>query len=169
MSHERTPPIRPADAFDFTEGERLYNRVSDTRLSALLDDEAVKVHEVSESSNDYGEFVFVTLSRPASDQRVGITFWGLGYHEWRERWLHDEWFWYTAYLPENKLAQTIPTKEAIQQLQKRREGIQPHITETEIDRSRSARFFEMLADLTDEDDARITLEDMGDFFLDDPG
>jgi hypothetical protein len=48
---------------------------------------------VQPSSNDFGEFLFVTTSRPSAKDQLAITLYGLGYHEHRERWITRKWFW----------------------------------------------------------------------------
>ena len=100
MSHERpTPPLpelKPGKGFGFTEQERLYDRVSNERFEAILNDPHTTIHEVKESTNNYGEFAFVTVSRAVEDRRECVTFYGCGFHELRKRWFVDTWFWYRA-------------------------------------------------------------------------
>ncbi len=101
MTHETpsTPaPKRPYEIFGLTEKEQLFWRVSDERFRSLLEDELTMVHRIEASHNDYGEFLFVTASRPGVKERICMTFYGLGFHEHRERWITDEWFWYQANL-----------------------------------------------------------------------
>ena len=90
---ERERP-QPVDPFGFTEHEQLWDRISDARFQALIDDAATTIHTIDIDSNSYGEFAFVTLSREAQGQRVIVRFWGLGYHEHRERWITSHWNWY---------------------------------------------------------------------------
>ena len=109
MTPEQLPPKhpRPEDVFGFTERERLFDRVSHERLLHILDDEASTVHQVELSSNSYGEFLFITLSRPTEERRICVSFYGLGLHEYRERWLMDEWHWYQANPFPDVLAQEV--------------------------------------------------------------
>ena len=96
MTPERrnaSPQPKPANEFGFTEREQLFDRISHERLIGFLDDTTTTVHKVEESSNSYGEFLFVTVSRPGTSHRHCITFYGIGLHEHRERWVTDEWFW----------------------------------------------------------------------------
>ena len=54
---------KPYEVYGFTEKECLYWRVSQERFDAILDDELTIIHDIRESSNNYGEFLFVTTSR----------------------------------------------------------------------------------------------------------
>ncbi len=88
MNHESQPqPAQKnyAELFGFSENEQLFSRVSKERFLEFLRDEKTSIHEAMDSENNYGNFLFVTVSRPGSSGRVGITFYGLGYHEYRER------------------------------------------------------------------------------------
>ncbi len=164
MSHERPAPSPrpgPGTEFGFTEREQLFDRVSHDRLLGFLDDEATTVHRFEESTNSYGEFLFVTVSRPGKDRRILVTFWGAGYHEFRERWLIDEWYWHHANVFPDTLKQHISNEEAKALIQQRLEEIRPDAAQ-QVHQSARGRLFEMLADLTDEDGALAELEDLGD-------
>jgi hypothetical protein len=82
MSSEHSPkptPRRPYEIFGLTEQERLYWRVNQERFHEILDDDQTFVHKIQESSNAFGEFLFVTTSRPSGQGRIAMTFYGLGY------------------------------------------------------------------------------------------
>ena len=67
MSHERSShpaPKRPYEIYGLTEHERLNWRLSTERFEEILEDERTFVHTIKDSSNNYGEFLFVTTSRP---------------------------------------------------------------------------------------------------------
>ena len=163
MSKERPTAARqptPGERFGFTRGEQLVDRVSHERLLGFLAEEGTRVHRVEESSNAYGEFLFVTLSRPDQTRRITVTFFGLGYHEHRERWLLDEWFWYVANPFPETLEQELSPDEARQRLEERRTDIQAHAWQAT--QSRRGALFEMLADLTDDDGALAEMDDLGD-------
>jgi hypothetical protein len=161
MSHERpSQPAskRPYEVFGFNEKEKLYWRVSDERFKEIIEDNNTIIHEVNESSNNYGDFLFVTTSRSGDQGRVAMTFYGLGFHQYRERWLITEWFWYQANLFPDMMQQQLEKEEAKELIQQRFESIQPYVGEdTQTDRG---KLFEMLADLTDEDGALAELEDL---------
>lgn len=153
---------QPPDPFGFTEKERLYDRISDRRFRTLLEDEATTIHKVGIDSNNYGEFLFVTLSRAAGSQRSVATFWGMGYHEYRERWITDHWRWYRSNPLPQTLEQQLTREEAAEQLQARQEEIAPYAArDTQTGRG---RLYEMLADLTDEDGAISEIEELNDLW-----
>lgn len=163
MSHEQPDePVIPSlrEVFGITECEDLYNRVTDRRFEEILADERITIHEISEDYNNYGEFLFVHVSRPAGDRRISVCFYGIGFHEHRERWYTDQWFWYRANNFPERLNQTIPKDEAEEMIKKRRAEIASYVTDQP--RSPRARLFEFLADITDEDGALAELEDLGD-------
>lgn len=154
--------LLPEHGFGFTEREQLFDVVSDQRLYAFIADEATAIHSVQLSTNAYGEFLFVTLSRPGAEEREVTTFFGLGFHEYRERWFTNEWHWYESSPYAHTLEQTITKEETEAILRKRQEEISPSITSNT--QSERGRLFEMLADLTDEDGALTELDDLGDWF-----
>ncbi len=151
---------QPNEVFGFTEHEKLWDRVSHPRFMALVENEQTHVHSVELSSNMYGEFLFVTVSRAADHERVSLTFYGAGYHEHRERWITDSWAWYETTLDGDKAQQTVEKAQAIQQIEERQAEIAPYAKE--LRQTARGKLFEMLADLTDEDGAMSELEDLGD-------
>ena len=80
--------------FAFTDTERLFNRVSAKRFTQIFDHKHTTIHNITLDSNSYGEFLFVTLSYPSPEGQQVTTFYGLGLHEYRDRWVTDEWYWY---------------------------------------------------------------------------
>lgn len=162
MTPEQQPSkySRPEDIFGFTEHERLIDRVSHERLISILDHEASTVHRVELSSNSYGEFLFITLSRQAEDRRICVSFFGLGLHEFRERWLINEWHWYHTNAFPDLMAQEVEKGEAKEQIQQRLEEVRSYAHSQE--QTGRGKLFEMLANLTDDDGAISELEDLGD-------
>lgn len=157
---------QPSNAFEFTEREKLFDRVSDARFQELLEDERTVIHRIELSANNYGEFLFVTVSlpgaasRPVGERKSVVTMFGLGYHEYRERWLTDEWFWYEAFSRRELIEQTIPREEVEEILRERKAEIAPYISRQT--QSGRGKLFEMIADLTDDDGAVAEMEDLGD-------
>lgn len=158
MSKEHLSP--QPNPFDFSEREQLYDQVSDARFQALLVDEQTRVHSAELSTNNYGEFVFITLSRPTEQGQQAVTFWGLGFHEYRERWIAEHWNWYATTLWRDNAERSLAKTEVEKLIQERREEIAPY--QGGGQQSRQAKLFEFMADLTDEDGAYTELEDMGD-------
>lgn len=154
------PPAgpNPDDEFGFSKREQLFTRVSDARFQAFLDDEGTTIHRVEESSNSYGEFLFVTVSRTSGGHRRLVTFYGLGEHEHRERWLVDEWFYYRANPFPDVIAQELTRDDARALIQQRREDIAPYVNRRP--QSGRGKLFEMIADLTDDDGAISEMEDL---------
>src|SRR3972149_3712362 len=93
---EKPAYLTAAEVFGFTDQERAAYRVTQERFQQILDDQRTTVHSVREDENNYGEFLFVTTSRPAPQGRALVTFYGLGHHWVREQWITDTWSWYEA-------------------------------------------------------------------------
>lgn len=166
LEHPHPPhQPKPGDEFGLTEHEQLFSRIGHERLLQMLDDTAMTVHQVEETYNDYGSFLFVTLSKPGKNRRILVTFWGLGFHESRERWIVQEWFWYFAHPFPPTLQSQVDKKQAQQTIRKRHAEMAAHAQE--ITQSRRGKLFETLADLTDEDGASVELEDLPWWLLND--
>ncbi len=151
---QSTPP------FEFTERERLFDQLSHTRFQALLNDEDTFIHEVEMSSNSYGEFLFVTVSRPSGDKRTYYTCYGLGYHDYRERWITDVWSWVKSSRTSTLEPARVTREEAGRIITERLAEIQPHVGK--FTQSPRGQLYEFLAEITDEDGAISELEDLGD-------
>src|SRR5258708_33588274 len=149
---------QPSEGFDFTEREQLNERISDKRFRAILADERTAVHHIEVSTNSFGEFLFVTVSQPVGQERQFVTMWGAGYHEYRERWLTNEWRWYQTQEFRQMIPQKIAPEDAQALIQARLDEIAPSVTPPA--QSKRAKLFEMIADLTDEDGAISELEDL---------
>jgi hypothetical protein len=161
MNKERP---QPEDAYGLTERERLWDRISEARFQAILADEGTAIHSIELDANNYGEFLFVSTSRAAGDKRQYMTFFGGGYHEYRERWITKEWFWYRANVLTQDNNQPVAKEEAAELLRQRREEIAPYVSQQT--QSGRGKLFEMLADVFDEDGARSEIEDLGDDLAD---
>lgn len=155
MSKER--PLSPEAGFAFSENEQLYNRVTQSRFEQLLADDATAIHRLELAANSFGEFLFVTASRPTQAGRQAVSFYGLGFHEYRERWLQREWYWYTADLQAEQMEHKMDKDEALEILRQRRAALAPYFT-TDAQTHRG-QLYELLADLLDEDGALSELQD----------
>jgi len=160
----RSSYIRTTEVFRLTDREQLYDFINDARFQAILQSEETTVHQITVDTNNYGEFIFVTLSREAAGKPRFMTFWGLGFHEKRERWLTQEWRFHESYI--RNFPAPMSKEEALAEIQQRRDEIAYEATDTTP--SKSAILFSLLADLTDEDGASIELEDLdqGGYLLD---
>lgn len=162
MSIERSQPSQP---FEFTEREKLYDQISHKRLLTLLVDEQTHIHEAELSENSYGEFLFITVSRPSEKQRTYYTLYGMGYHEYRERWITDLWSWFRSERMPSLEAKRMTQEEVMQIIDTRLAAIRPGLeTPTQTPRG---LLYEMLAEIADEDGAISELEDLADWFFDD--
>jgi len=155
--------IPQPEGFRLTENEKLFDRISDARFQQLLFNDQTTIHNVKVDSNSYGEFLFVTVSRPATQGDEHLTFWGLGHHEYRDRWITDEWFYYAPNFNSETLKHKLHHDTARESIQQRRDEI---AVEAKSTQSTAGALFEMLADLTDDDGAIADIEDLG-FMLDD--
>ena len=159
MTPERYRPKRPYEIFGITEEEVTRWRVPDERLKEILAIPDTTINTIQVSSNTYGEFLFLTASRGRGEKRVCMSFYGLGYHEYRERWISNEWFWRqtpTRFVPAH---QPIAQEEALAQLSDRLDEISPYLTEDT--QTETGRMFEALADITDDDAALSEMQDLG--------
>ena len=159
MTPEQYRPKRPYEIFDITEDELSRWRVSDEKLKQILANPNTSINEVILSSNSYGEFIFLTTSRGIGEQRVCMTFYGYGYHEYRERWIHKEWFWRQTSVEFDKPLKQIDFKEVEKIMENRLADISTYNdegTQTEV-----GRMFETLADMTDDDAALAEMQDLG--------
>ena len=89
-----------------------------------------------------------------------MTFYGYGFHQFRERWFTNEWYWYQSNFRSEMMREKISKDEADELLKQRLESIEPFFESTT--QSERGRLFELLADLTDEDSAHAELQDLGD-------
>ena len=168
MSSEYREPLHAktsAEEFGFTEQERLFDKVSHARFLEFLDDPKTRVHRIEESTNSFGEYLFVTVSRPGANKRIFMTFYGLGYHEYRERWITDEWNWYQSVRGGELEHENIPRQAAKQQVEERYREVKAYAQQDT--QTRQGQLFEMIADLTDEDGALAEMQDLPGWLLDD--
>lgn len=127
----------------------------------LLEDENTAVIRAEISTNSFGEFLFVTTQQEQNETAECLTFWGMGYHEARERWIAHEWYWYRGSDYPSSLRQELTLEEVKELIQSRLADIEPELNRTT--QTGRGRLYELLADLTDEDGALSELEDLGDF------
>lgn len=153
---ERQP--KPDTGFVFTERERVLQFLHTTRLLTLLQPPTV-IHKTHLSSNQYGEFLFITASRTTSGGTECLTFYGMGLHDYRDRWYVDEWKWYTGYLTADLRQQHLAMADLQTLLDQRRADIADDVAAHQP--SRDGQLFEMLADLTDDDGALAEMQDLG--------
>ncbi len=152
------PPENPYQNFGFTESEILFFRVTHKRFLEILQDQKSKIHTVIESGNTFGDFLFVTVSRENNGRQLMVTFYGLGFHEYRDRWFNDEWHWYPTFTNSEFCKEEISKDDAMRQVEARKEEILPYAEKA--NQSQAGHLFEMLADLTDDDGAIANFDDI---------
>ena len=153
--------------FGLSEQEQVTCRVSQDRFGEIFKDGKTHIHKVEVSTNAFGEFLFVTASRPLNQGRVSMTFYSLGYHAGCERWINEEWFFYQANPDISLLITHLEKTEAEQTIKKRAETIAPLMNQkTQTGRG---KLFDFLLELTDEDAALAEIadhEDLDDWLKD---
>jgi hypothetical protein len=150
-------PTNPS-CFDFSEREKLYDRISHKRFLEFLDRPDIDVHSVELAVNSLGEYLFVMLSCQTQPAQQPLTFWGLGYHEHREVWIADTWQWYESVRKRNGLA-VMEKDDAITQIQEREQFVAASAPSSDPPSAR-AQLYELIADLTDDDGALNEMEDL---------
>lgn len=140
-----------------TDAEQLDERLNHSRLVGVLQRRDVIVHTVKDDHNAFGEFLFVTVSRKTTHPKA-ITFYGLGYHEYRERWLVNDWRFYESVLLNPTGLEVLSKAEALKIIAEREAEVRRE-AKPEL-RSGQALLYELLAELGDEDSALADMEDM---------
>jgi hypothetical protein len=164
MSQHKEKPTPQQEGFGFTENEKLFSRVNHERFTEMVFDEKTTIHKAQIDANNFGEYFFVTTSRATTTGRECITYWGLGFHEQRDRWITKEWFWHRANQFPETMRQELSKEEIEELMHERQQEIMPYVTDS--NQSKQGQLFEMLADLTDEDGAYTEIEDLENWFDD---
>ena len=87
------------------------------RFEEILIDDHTQFHEIKLSFNKNGEFLFYTSSQEWDQDRFSMTFLGLGFYEYHDCWITDEWFWYQVNPLPNMMQQLIVKEEAKKMIQ----------------------------------------------------
>jgi len=151
--------LKPYEIFGITEQEVVRWRVSDEKFKEIIVNPSTTTHTIELSTNAFGEFLFVAASRRRGQQRVCMTFYGFGFHEYRERWICNEWFWYQTPADLVEIQKVLSGEEVVEKLDKRLADISHNFgedTQTEL-----GRMYEHFADLTDDDAALAEMQDLG--------
>lgn len=129
----------------------------------LASDSSSSLYRAHVDTNSYGEFFFATISRPNEEKGQDFyTFYGLGFHEQRDRYYVDEWYFYTGSITSNEEVMSFDNFASL--VQQRLDKISPEYRRHK--QSARGRLFEEIADLTDDDGAIADMEDFPDFFGD---
>ena len=138
-----------------TTGEKLFSEVTHERFVQLLNRN--DCYNMNVSSNSYGEFMFVTIDIDNDP----ITFYGLGYHEVRQRPVINEWFFYKSYMTFDKIVITSLALEQVMRRKKELEAQYEKFVQSEI-----GIFTEEIARLTDDDFALSSYDELEGIFND---
>lgn len=151
-------PEAPRQPFVFSENEELFSRVSDARFLAFVSDKRHIIHRAGVSTNSFGEFFFATVSKPEEDStRTAYTFFGLGLHEYRDRYYTDEWHYYRSHHVPKASQYTLTVDDFMSLLSERQSEIAAELSRH--GQSKHGKLFEQIADLTDDDGAIAEFED----------
>lgn len=133
-----------------TENESLFDRVSDDQLKEIVRENTVVSCKVD--SNSYGRFLFVKV-KVEKDGKIGlITFYGLGWHEYRDKYFVDVWHHYTDYnIYDDLNLEPINTEKVLEKIEKRRTEIKERAKGHK--QSKNGKLFSELADVADDDGA----------------
>lgn len=159
MTPEQQRPQRPYEIYGINEEEVSRWRISEEKFQEILANPNTTIHSITIDENNYGEFLFLTTSRGVGQKRTCMTFWGLGFHEYRERWIHQEWFWHQTPSSLVDQLEKLSLEEAQAQLKVRLDEISAYLIE-DI-QSEQGKLFEDLADMTDDDVALAEMQDLG--------
>jgi len=159
MTPERPHWQKPYEVFDITEAEVACWRVTDEKLREILANPNTTTHTIKMDTNTFGEFFFLTASRGKGQQRVCMTFYGLGFHEYRERWITEEWFWHQAPTDSVSLTEKLSFEKVQSKLTERLDEITPKVSKNK--QTDLGRMFDCLADTTDDDAALAEMQDLG--------
>lgn len=151
-------PETPRQPFVFSENEELFSRVSHARFLTFVSDERHIIHRAGVDSNSFGEFFFATVSMPEeSSTRAAYTFFGLGLHEYRDRYFTDEWHYYRSQHVSKDSQYALTVDDFMSLLSERQLEVAAELSRH--NQSKRGKLFEQIADLTDDDGAIAELED----------
>lgn len=139
--------------------------VSDEWFLELIQADETALNRVAIAENDYGEFLFVTASRPNADKREVIVFWGLGLHRLHSKYVLDTWRWY---YPQDEM-QLEPTsqfqKDMLLDIVRARRTLLEELANSHVQSDRGM-IYQKLADLAGEEIAARQMEGLDDVLRD---
>jgi hypothetical protein len=144
-----------------TEDEKLFYKVKFNKLLQIIDEPDVLVLEYSRSTNSYGNFLFIKLYDKKENEI--ITYYGLGIHEFRNRYIVDDFTYYSTsnVIRSDEKEQIVhpKDKEALKKLL-----VSEHERYSKLSKAHKLvpdKEFEALADVSDDDAAISIRDDMG--------
>lgn len=163
-AHRSSTEQQPS-SFSFTREEQLYSRVSHDRFLEYLSHPEHSIYRAGVDTNSYGEFLFITAGRANELQgRIIFTFFGLGLHEYRDRYVHGEWHFYPSSIRPEPDDSTLGVSDVLEMVRVRQAEVTAELRRHT--QSSRGKLFEQIADLTDDDGAIADMEDFPDWFDD---
>lgn len=151
---------RNESKFGLTEREKLWDKVSHKRFVEILNQDDIEVTGINEDYNDYGEFMFVSLTN-FSSIRYGapetIVFYGLGYHENADKYLVDTWEFYDS--SSDKNPRKMNKSSAISKINSRKREIEQEAKDYK--QGERGQMFDLLSEMSDDDGATTFMDDLG--------
>ena len=140
----------------------MFGSLNNKEFINLLD-KAVFCYNYNISYNSYGEFLFISLAVLNENRELeGYTFYGLGYHEYRRRYITETWEYYKDQFFHKYKRQyaknTIPISDIKQVIIERQHEIEEMKKKYP---EKPNQLYEFVADLTDEDAAITLMEEFG--------
>lgn len=133
----------------FTHDECLYYNVSHSRFLEFIKNG--KIVSNSRDNNNYGEFRFITILVNRSYGEEAITFYGNGYHEYRET-ISPNWSFNVGNGCIYRNNPVLNTNKVLKEIESERKHLN-------FDSKPKKNTFSILADLTDEDGAYTIMQD----------
>ncbi len=132
-----------------TEDERLWENISYKRLKEIIKMPNVRVVNYSIDTNSFGTFKFITIDYNNSKDR--ITFYGLGFHEYKDSYVHSIFKFYTSYKHSDDIEKILNKSDILQNLEEEYELLKEDVISHK--QSREGEEFQLIAEMTDDDSA----------------
>jgi len=99
--HPEHQPITEGEfspsAFGLTVEEISNRFVSNQRLLELCQDSHTVIRDIHQGSNEFGDFLFISLNKPDLHPQKAFAFYSQGFHFGKSDWLTDTWWFYVTY------------------------------------------------------------------------
>jgi hypothetical protein len=137
---------------DFTEHELLWDKVTPERLEELINNKDYEVIDLSNSTNSFGEFQFITLRKKSTNDF--ITFFGNGFHWARNRYITKYFDFYISHNMDydGKEYEPLHKQDVLAELNNVRKSMEKQAKKFKRTSDAKTDKFEMIADeIGDED------------------
>jgi len=122
-----------------------------------LIDRAEYIYQFENANNLYGHFLFIGLALRFQNEIIPITFYGLGYDEYKDKYIVDKWgfYWANTFVLEERV--DLTKEEIKKKIEERRKEVKKLAKEHK--QSKTGKLYEAIASLTDQDGAITLMED----------